>query len=585
MKIVKTIVLPNYFSNVNLFLSNNKLTITSNRYSQIDYSNYWYNRNTKTVVIVYNVSNPTKLKLDRYYKVDWDVVESRIVWDYLYLLSRNSLDFPITYFNKWVFNDKGFNNDLKIDKIIPERMDLSYTSETKNQITLKWKKYPYSLISWDVSDCKNIEYIMPTKETIKNSSFRPVLTTLSSINISNSQEKVTTKLLFWDVSNIFMSKSNLYITSDFYMKESFKCWPNMKCIMPMYYMWNNTLIHKFNINKNLLTYSKTNIVSWSPLNQYSMDEDMNWNFRIITSSYSPEKSTNLFILDEKLDKLSSITNIAPKEDFKSSRFMWDKLYLVTFEQIDPLFVIDLADSKNPKIMWELKIPGYSTYLHPLEEWFLLGLWYDTFTNKWWWTQNWGLKIDIYDVNDLKKPKQIHTLTIWDEWSYSEVLNNPRTFVYDKNKKLLYLPANIYTKLNNQDNDYRYKDIFVWTKVVKIDTRSWIKELASITHIDSTWIDKKRLEECKIYSIKKEETKCQKLISWEEYCPPNNNYIPTYCYADSTVWEYLASKIWEYNDYYIKRNIYMDDVLYTISNMKVLSNKISSYEKIKEVILK
>ena len=57
-------------------------------------------------------------------------------------------------------------------------------------------------------------------------------------------------------------------------------------------------------------------------------------------------------------------NIEPGEQFKASRFMGDKLYLVTFEQIDPLFVIDLASVKEPKIIGELKIPGYSTYLHP-----------------------------------------------------------------------------------------------------------------------------------------------------------------------------------------------------------------------------
>ena len=57
-------------------------------------------------------------------------------------------------------------------------------------------------------------------------------------------------------------------------------------------------------------------------------------------------------------------SIAPGEDFKSSRFIGDKLYLVTFQQIDPLFVIDLEDAEDPEILGELKIPGYSTYLHP-----------------------------------------------------------------------------------------------------------------------------------------------------------------------------------------------------------------------------
>jgi len=586
MKIVKKINLPKYFSNVNLFLSWNKLTITATRYSEVDFTNYFYNRNVKTTVIVYDVTNPTSLKLDRYYKVDWEASESRVIGDYLYILSKNSLDFPSLYFNnKWIFDETTFTKDMNIDKILPEKTDLSYTNDTKNQVILKWKKYPYSLFNWDVSDCKNISVIMPDSETIKKSNFRPSLTTLSSINLKNSSEKVTTKLLFGDVSNILMSKTNLYITSSFYSNDTFRCGPNMRCIMPYYYSWENTLIHKFNIDKNNLKYSSSNMVSWSPLNQYSMDEGTDGTFRIITSSYYPERNTNLFILDSKMQKLSSITNIAPKEDFKSSRFMWDKLYLVTFEQIDPLFVIDLKDNKNPKILWELKIPGYSTYLHPLEEWYLLWLWFDTFTNKWWWTQNWWLKIDIYDVNDLKNPKQIHTLTLWDNWSNSEVLNNPRMFVFDKSKKILYLPATIYTKLDKNSEDYRYKDVFVWTKVVKVDIKSWLKELASITHLDTAWLEVKRLEECKKYTNTKEQ-KCVKLIFWEEYCPANNTYIPTYCYADSTLWEYLANQIWEFNDYFIKRNIYMDNIIYTLSDKKVLSNDIlHDYKEVKMVDLK
>lgn len=71
--------------------------------------------------------------------------------------------------------------------------------------------------------------------------------------------------------------------------------------------------------------------------------------------------------------VGSLTTIAPGENFQSSRFIGNRLYLVTFEQIDPLFVIDLADSKNPKILGELKIPGYSTYLHPYDADRLIGI--------------------------------------------------------------------------------------------------------------------------------------------------------------------------------------------------------------------
>ncbi|MBP6256212.1 beta-propeller domain-containing protein [Patescibacteria group bacterium] len=85
---------------------------------------------------------------------------------------------------------------------------------------------------------------------------------------------------------------------------------------------------------------------------------------MLTTTRQPQQATHLITLDKQLNKLGSLLNIEPGEQFKASRFMGDKLYLVTFEQIDPLFVVDLASVSTPKIIGELKIPGYSTYLHP-----------------------------------------------------------------------------------------------------------------------------------------------------------------------------------------------------------------------------
>jgi len=79
-----------------------------------------------------------------------------------------------------------------------------------------------------------------------------------------------------------------------------------------------------------------------------MDEDANGNFRILTRSRSPELATHLWVFDNKLALNGWLLNIEPKEDFKASRFIGDKLYLVTFQQIDPLFVIDLAG--KPRIL-------------------------------------------------------------------------------------------------------------------------------------------------------------------------------------------------------------------------------------------
>lgn len=113
-----------------------------------------------------------------------------------------------------------------------------------------------------------------------------------------------------------------------------------------------------------MNYIASNLVQGTPLTQYSMSEDNHGNFRILTKSWNQQVTTHLFVLDDDLDLQGMLMNIEPGEEFKSSRYIGDKLYLVTFERTDPLFVIDLADTSKPKIVGELKIPGFSTYLHP-----------------------------------------------------------------------------------------------------------------------------------------------------------------------------------------------------------------------------
>lgn len=126
---------------------------------------------------------------------------------------------------------------------------------------------------------------------------------------------------------------------------------------------------------------------------------------------------------------------------------------MTFQQIDPLFVIDLAIPQAPKVLGELKIPGYSTYLHPYDTDRLIGLGYDTITNKWGGTQNGGIKVDLYNVSDVKNPKREATLTLGDAGSSSDALWNPKTFVWYKEKNLLLLPATLMTSAKDPDNAY------------------------------------------------------------------------------------------------------------------------------------
>ena len=585
---LKTIKIPDSYNNPELFINWNKLTIISTKYDNFNYSYYWFNRNTKTVVIVYDISNLEKLRLDKFYQVDWNFVKSRKIWDFIYVISSSNFSFPYPlYYRENVgLDDAKIKSDFNSSKVLPKKAELSYTTNTNSQnFVSKWRTLPYNLSYKTAGTCNEIEYILPDKNTLKNYNFVPNFVTLSIIDTKNPENTVKNKVLFWDVNDIYMSLDNLYIASHLYTPNPFRCPVWAFCILPYYQGWENTLIHKIWITNDKASYVNSTIIPWSPLNQYSMDQDSNWLFRIVTTKFSPESSINLYILDKNLKSHSKLEDIIKWENFQSSRFIWNKLYLVSFKQIDPLFVIDLKDSLNPKILWELKIPGYSTYLHPYDENHLIWIWYDTTTNRFWGTQNSWVKVDLYDISDFSNPKQKYTLTLWDNWSYSEALNNPRLFIWNAGRNTLFLPIMLYKNANDPANPYRNIDAFQWGVAIKIDKDAWIKELARISHIDTSNLEEKRQTECRAYSKENlAPPRCEKIIGWWEYCPPVSTYIPPYCYESSTAWEYLANNIWQYNNDFVLRNLYFDNNWYTVSNGKIQINSIDNFSKVNELKL-
>jgi uncharacterized secreted protein with C-terminal beta-propeller domain len=137
-----------------------------------------------------------------------------------------------------------------------------------------------------------------------------------------------------------------------------------------------TVIHKIAIDNGSLKYIAKGEVPGYLLNQFSMDESGN-KFRIATTSefYTPQRTVlynNVYVLDEALNTVGSLEKVAPDESIYSTRFIGDKLYMVTFQRIDPFFVIDLSED-TPKVLGALKIPGYSSYLHPYDENHIIGI--------------------------------------------------------------------------------------------------------------------------------------------------------------------------------------------------------------------
>lgn len=300
-----------------------------------------------------------------------------------------------------------------------------------------------------------------------------------------------------------------------------------------------TIIHKIAINDGDIEYATRGEVPGYLLNQFSLDENDN-NLRVATTTQLWVRNTgsilynNVFVLNSELEKIGELTNIAKDETIHSTRFIGDRLYMVTFKRIDPFFVIDLSNPEKPTVLGELKIPGYSDYLHPYDENHIIGFGKDTEdmggddNNGNGWTVTRGLKIALFDVTDVSTPKEVGKVIIGDRDTYSEVLNDHKALLFDKTKNILVLPIRETKGEPYRDQKYGYHNQRIWQGAY----------VYSLTPEDG-------------FSLKGK-------ISHQE--SDEQNYY----------WYYGAPGA-------VRRALYMDNVLYTISQKKIMMNSIDNID--------
>jgi len=215
---------------------------------------------------------------------------------------------------------------------------------------------------------------------------------------------------------------------------------------------DDTYLHRFEITSTGLSYSGMGIVPGQLINQYSMDEYQN-SFRVAATK---ENGNGVYVLNTSdMSTLGSVGGLAPGERIKSVRFAGTTGYVVTFLETDPLFVINLENPTKPVLMGALKIPGFSTYLHPIGNGLVIGVGRagtdeiaQSQGRKEEWTGTAGMKISMFDVSTPYKPTEVHKLIIGDESTYSEAIYNPKSIMFDAKKNIMTLPVS-YTPQNER----------------------------------------------------------------------------------------------------------------------------------------
>lgn len=203
--------------------------------------------------------------------------------------------------------------------------------------------------------------------------------------------------------------------------------------------WNNspdhTQIMSFLMEDGNLTARAAGSVKGSLNSSFSLDEYNN-HLRVVSTYWDSYSSTNinaLFVLDEDLQIVGKIDDLAPGESIYSARLMGNIGYFVTYRQMDPLFSVDLSDPENPIILGELKITGFSEYLHPYGDNLLLGIGWETDPDT---QERLGLKLSMFGTGDPTNVTEKNKTVLEDVYSYNcPAMNDYKCVMIDSEKNL------------------------------------------------------------------------------------------------------------------------------------------------------
>lgn len=218
---------------------------------------------------------------------------------------------------------------------------------------------------------------------------------ISSVSNRRPDEVIDKKAIVSAADNFYVSNDNIYIANANWGSDA-----------------TMTQILKFSCQKGKIRAKGAADLKGFLNDSFSMNE-YNGYLRIVLTDYSGDTQTNaLYVLDDALEVCGSITDIAEGEEIRSARFLGDTGYFVTFRDTDPLFSVDLSDPAEPKVLGELKITGFSSYLHFYGENKLLGVGNEVDPETGAYT---GIKLAMFDVSDPSNVKQLHKFVIKDTY--------------------------------------------------------------------------------------------------------------------------------------------------------------------------
>lgn len=336
---------------------------------------YYLSSDMETEILTYDISNPEKPKLSGRMSQDGYYRTSRKIGDIIYLFTDKSMGFP-DLSKKQAVSEENVKEWIPLVNEEPVAADCIYLSEGAEQ----------GLV-------------------------------ISAVNVNKPDKVVDNTVILNGYVEIYVSTRSVYLYQEQYAKGS-----------------STTQIAKFSLKDGKINAVDAISVNGEIRDTFAINEYQG-KLRVLTtdSDFIGGESTNqLYLFDENLKITGKIENIAVGEEIYAARYLGDMAYFVTYRNTDPLFAVDLSDDTNPKIVGELKITGFSEYLHFWGKDKLVGIGYETDPDS---GAREGLKITMFDISDPAKLEEIKTLVLKNV-DYSQALYDYKSVLADADENLL-----------------------------------------------------------------------------------------------------------------------------------------------------
>jgi uncharacterized secreted protein with C-terminal beta-propeller domain len=410
---------------------------------------YWLPVNAETGVILADISDPSLPLKTNDIIIEGNLISTRRIENKLYLVQQFLPELPqIDYY---------FDDNQEKDAVV-EANKAKLQNVSLEELIPFYRTVDENGIESDSTQLVPYNHFYKPSQTGGGS-----IVTITTCDLDDPSGAIAGSGIIADAHTIYASTDSLYLASTYWNYSAYKD----NDFSDIY----RTYLFKFNFTTEGVACTGAGSVNGKILNQFSLGEYEDV-LRIATTSGEAwlgdgSVSSNVFCLaveNEILTSIGKIEDIAEGESIYAVRFIGQRGYLVTFVKIDPLFTLDLSDPYHPEIVGELKVPGYSDYIHPLSIDYLLTIGKDVtlFEGTAWYQ---GIRLSLFDVGDFENPTLLHTEIIGDRGTHSEALYDHKAFTYWVSNNLLAIPIDLYEITSPgypyDYGQYQYSGLFIY----------------------------------------------------------------------------------------------------------------------------